>query len=144
MVRLKRTFCLLLLLCVLMPSSVVMASSEASLGVDYSNVDYVDNSLGMSYVGQLGLPGFGLEGFDIRNVIVNILKYIMSAFGLVAVCVIMLAGFKLMVANGSEDAIKQARSMIIGGVIGMSTIVGAYAIVSLVINATNNVIAGNF
>lgn len=123
--------------------SVVRAGSEEALGMDYSNVDYVDK-LGMSFADDLGLPGGNLIDFDLRNIIINILKYIMTFFGIIAVSVIMLAGFKMMVSNGSEDAMRVAKSMIIGSVIGMSTVVGAYAIVNMVVVATSKVVEGNF
>ena len=130
-------YCLISLFIFLVPNARAVNSSY--IGIEKSNVEYIDDPLAIARANEFGLLGLD-SSFDIRNIIITILKYLMSFFGIIAVCVIMSAGFRLKVASGSEEKIRVAKSMILGGIIGMSTVVGAFMIVNLVVKTTSLII----
>jgi len=80
---------------------------------------------------------------DIRTTIARIINVAMGLLGIVAVCIILLGGFKWMTAGGTEDKVKEAKRLIMSGVIGLVIIVCSYAVAQFVlgslINATTEV-----
>jgi len=76
----------------------------------------------------------GLPAFDIRVIIVNIIRWLLGLVGLVLVVIIMYAGYLWMTAGGNEDQITQAKSVIRNAVIGLAIILSAYSIVSFAMN----------
>ncbi|GEM_PF-680212 len=83
----------------------------------------------------------GLGAADLKQTIINIIKWALGLLGLVAVIYIMYGGFVWMTAAGNIDKVRKAKRIIIQGVIGLIIILLAWAIVSFVIqtaiNATN-------
>jgi hypothetical protein len=72
---------------------------------------------------------------DIRVTIAKIIRYAMSLLGIVAVLIILYGGFKWMTSQGSEDAVGEAKKIIVAGIIGLVIILTAYAIATFVINS---------
>ncbi len=70
----------------------------------------------------------GLGNKDIRQTISSIIKVAMSLLGIVALVVILAAGFKWMTAGGNEEKVGEAKKLMIQGVIGLAIIFAAYAI----------------
>lgn len=97
-------------------------------------------NLGITYAGNLGLKTAQQE--DPRDIAVDIVKYLMTFLGIIAVVVILLGGFKWMTAAGNEDKVAEAKKLIIAGVIGLIIILSAFAIVTFVIGISNNVLDG--
>ena len=98
--------------------------------------------LGTEYVEQTGLQTSSTD--DPAELVANIVTYLMTFLGLIAVIVILLGGFKWMTASGNEDKVAEAKKTIIAGAIGLIIILAAYAIVNFVINITNSaIIEGN-
>lgn len=96
--------------------------------------------LGTNYVTSLGLEDGGER--DVREVAVDIVKYLMTFLGIIAVVVILLGGFKWMTAGGNEDKVGEAKSLIIAGVIGLIIILASFAIVTFVIDITGSALNG--
>lgn len=72
---------------------------------------------------------------DFRTAITGFLNYFLGFLGLLAVIMLIYAGITFITANGEEDAIKKARSMILWSVVGIVVIMLSFAIVRVVMNA---------
>jgi hypothetical protein len=57
-----------------------------------------------------------------------------SIFSAIAMLVIVVAGFRYIIAKGEPQALAQAKNMIIYAVVGLSVCIMAFAIVNFVIN----------
>lgn len=72
---------------------------------------------------------------DLRITVANIINVAMGLLGIVAVCIILLGGFKWMTAGGSEDKVKEAKKLIVAGVVGLAIILCAFAIANFVVGS---------
>ena len=97
--------------------------------------------LGFDYANNLDLQT--ANEADPRQMAVDVVKYLMTFLGIIAVVVILLGGFKWMTAAGNEDKVAEAKKLIIAGIIGLIIVLCAYAIVNFVVNITNDVLEGN-
>jgi len=98
--------------------------------------------IGMEYATNFGLQNASAS--DPRDMAVQIVKYLMTFLGIIAVVVILLGGFKWMTAAGNEDKLAEAKQLIIAGVIGLIIILAAFAIVTFVVGMTKNALTGTF
>lgn len=85
--------------------------------------------LGLKEISNSGLPTT-----DIRTIVVNIIKVALGLLGIVALGLILYAGFEWMTAAGNEEQIGTAKKIMINAVIGLAIILSAYAIVNFVMN----------
>ncbi|OGL59753.1 hypothetical protein A3E96_02640 [Candidatus Uhrbacteria bacterium RIFCSPHIGHO2_12_FULL_46_13] len=77
---------------------------------------------------------FGLgTGTDVKGAIINIIKFLLTFLGLIAVIIVLYGGFQWMTAAGNEEKITSARSTLTAGLIGLVIILAAYAITSFII-----------
>lgn len=60
--------------------------------------------------------------------ITSIINVALSLLGVVAVVIILVAGFKWMTAGGNEEKVGEARKMLFAGIIGLAIILSAWAI----------------
>ena len=79
-----------------------------------------------------GLPT-GANASDPRLIVANFIRYILSFLGILAVIIVLYAGFKWMFSGGNEETISEAKRMLIAGLIGLVIILLAYAIANFVI-----------
>lgn len=79
---------------------------------------------------------------DPREIAVDIIQYLMTFLGIIAVVVILLGGFRWMTAAGNEDKVASAKKTIIAGAIGLIIILAAFAIVTFVVNVANDAVSG--
>ncbi len=88
---------------------------------------------------------YGLDDFDIaigresdpeslKNIIAQVINIALGFLGIIAVIIILYAGFRWMTAAGKEDQVGEAKKMIVQAVIGLAIIFLAWAISSFVIN----------
>mgnify|MGYP001560717069 FL=1 len=77
----------------------------------------------------------GLTTVDIRTFVSRIIRYFLSLLGIIAVVLIMYAGFLWMTAGGNAEKIEQAKKIITNAVIGLIIITSAYAIVLFIFRA---------
>jgi hypothetical protein len=94
---------------------------------------------GIGAANNIGLPN---TAQDPKDAAVTIIQYLMGFLGLIAVAVILWGGFQWLTAGGNEDRVGSAKKTIIAGVIGLVIVIGAFAIVQIVIGFANNVIQG--
>lgn len=77
----------------------------------------------------------GLGSGDIRITIAALLRVVFGLLGLVAVVLIMYAGFLWMTARGDEEQIGRAKATMTSAIIGLVIILTAFGITSFIINA---------
>ena len=94
--------------------------------------DIIDNS---------GLPA-GSTTNDLRTVVVNVIKFVLSFLGILAVVIVLYAGFKWMLSGGSEDKVSEAKKMLIAGLIGLVIVLLSYAIADFVLTQVFNAANG--
>lgn len=80
----------------------------------------------------------GLGSADAKTTVINILRWVLGIMTLVAVTMIIFAGF-IAATSDSEDRAATARRVISGAVIGLIIILLAWAIVLFVARTTANV-----
>jgi len=83
---------------------------------------------------EADLPGVDGDG-DLKSTIGSLLSVILGFLGVIAVVIVLIGGFKYMVAGGSEEKVTDARKWIISGIIGLAIILSAYAITSFVLTS---------
>jgi hypothetical protein len=96
--------------------------------------------LGTNYVDPIGLQTTNLEP---QAFAAQVVTYLMTFLGIIAVIIILIGGFRWMTAAGNEDRVASAKKTIIAGAIGLVVILAAYAIVTFVIDFSNRAIQGN-
>ena len=65
--------------------------------------------------------------------VTKLINVLLSLLGIVAVVIILVAGFKWMTAGGNDDKVSEARKMLFAGVIGLAIILSAWAIAKFVL-----------
>lgn len=88
-------------------------------------------ALGMNYAANIGLEQ--ADG-DLRDLLVDIIRYILSFLGIIAVAIIMYAGYLWMTSGGSADRLAKAKKTLTNGVIGLIIIILSFAIVTFIAN----------
>lgn len=74
---------------------------------------------------------------DPRTVVGRIITIALGFLGVIAVVIIILAGFKWMTAGGNEDKVSEAKKLMGAGVIGLVIILMAWAIAGFIFNSLN-------
>jgi len=72
--------------------------------------------------------GTGLGSGDIRFLIANIIKTALGLLGIIAVAIVLSAGFLWLTSQGEQDKIEKAKKILLNAVIGLAIILAAYAI----------------
>jgi hypothetical protein len=76
-----------------------------------------------------------LSSSELEVSIGNLIQIALGFLGVISVVIILMGGFKWMVASGNDDNIKEAQTLIFGGVVGLAVIASAWAITSFVVEA---------
>jgi len=87
-----------------------------------------DDLLGLEY-GE----ATGLGTTDLRIIIANIIRIALGLLGIIAVILVMLAGWLWMTAGGNAEQIDKAKKILTGALIGLLIIISSFAIVSFVL-----------
>lgn len=77
----------------------------------------------------------GLGNKDPREIAAAVIRVMLGFLGIIAVMIILYAGFLWMTAAGNEDKITQAKGMMSAGVIGLVIVLAAFGIATFVMNA---------
>ena len=99
-----------------------------------------DDSAEVKFYPQIGIPGSDfnvgdkvlIDGGSFINYLSAIYKWSVGAIAIIAVVMIMIAGFQWMAAAGNASAIGQAKSRISSSLIGLLLAIGAYSILNFV------------
>lgn len=86
--------------------------------------------LGLNYVENTGLE----RGTDIRVMIVRVIQVLLSFLGIIAIAIVMYAGWLWMTSEGDSGKIDQAKKTLINAIIGLVLILSAFSIVTFVLN----------
>lgn len=98
--------------------------------------------LGINEVGN-GLGGsLGAANSDPREIAGKIINFSLGFLGLIAVGIILYAGFRWMTSGGSEEKIADAKKMLIAGVIGLAIILSSWGIATWLINRIGESVNG--
>ena len=77
--------------------------------------------------------GVSTQGIDPRNLAQQIINVLLGFLGIIAVGIILIAGFKWMTAGGADDKVTEAQTMLMQGVIGLIIIIAAWGLATWVI-----------
>ena len=90
---------------------------------------------------QLLVPQInGLTTADIKTVAGSIIQVFLGLLGLIALVIVLYAGFRWMTSGGNEEKIAQAKKILMAGVIGLIIILTSYIIVSFILEEVQNAI----
>ena len=81
----------------------------------------------------------GLGDADLKETVLNIMRWLLGIMTLIAVVMIIYAGFIWLTAAGNEDNVDKAKKIISAAVIGLIVVLLAWAIVIFVTRTTANV-----
>ncbi|MFH1947084.1 MAG: pilin [Candidatus Magasanikbacteria bacterium] len=76
----------------------------------------------------------GVSETDITQVGGNVLKVALSTVGLIFFIIIFYGGFRWLLARGNEEEITKAKNTVIGSIIGLLIVLGAYSVTLLINN----------
>ncbi len=98
--------------------------------LSYIQLAHAQPDLGLEPVST----AIGLPATDIRLVVGKIIRTALGLLGIVALVLILYAGFVWMTAGGEEEKISQAKKIMVNAAIGLAIILSSYAIASFVIS----------
>ncbi|MBI3957091.1 MAG: hypothetical protein HY340_03840 [Candidatus Kerfeldbacteria bacterium] len=84
----------------------------------------------------------GLGTADLKSTVINIINWVLGLLGIIAVIMILYAGFLWMTAGGNEEKVGTAKKIISAAIIGLIIILLAWAIVNFVLKTASNVSGG--
>jgi len=89
------------------------------------------NDVAPAYGQSAGTPA---ASYDIRVMAARIIRVILELLGIIALVIIIYAGFRWMTAGGEEEKVTEARKQLTNGLIGLAIILVAFAIATFVLN----------
>ena len=107
-----------------------LAASLALPSIALASDNLNANDLGVGAIQSSIKLGSG----DVRQTAAQIINVALGFLGIIAVVIVLLGGFKYMIAGGNEDKTAEARKLIVSGIIGLAIILSAWAITSFVIS----------
>lgn len=113
--------------------ALVPAAKAQSSGTETTGALGADEMFGGDLTGDEFAGVSGLGAGDLPSTIASIINVVLGFLGIVAVVIILLGGFKWMTAGGNDDKVKEARKLMIAGVIGLVIVLSAYAIAYFVL-----------
>lgn len=111
-------------------ASIGLAATLALPTVAFAADTLNTNDLGVGAVQGAIKLGSG----DIRQTAAQIINVALGFLGIIAVVIVLLGGFKYMIAGGNDEKTNEAKKLIISGIIGLAIILSAWAITSFVIS----------
>ena len=119
----------------LLAFSLSFVVAEKTLAVD------VDEMIWGGYQSDFAeITGLGVN--DPRKVIGDLINVALGFVGIIAFTIILLAGFKWMLASGNDDAIASAKGALINGLVGLVIVLSSFGIVDFLlknlVNATTS------
>jgi hypothetical protein len=77
----------------------------------------------------------GLGDRDPREMIASLLNIALGFLGIIALLLIILAGFKWMLSMGNEDKASEAKRMLFSGIVGLIIILASFGLARFAIDA---------
>jgi hypothetical protein len=94
---------------------------------------------GLNYAANLELPQ---TSEDPRIIIINIIRYLLTFLGIIAVFMIIYSGYLWTVSAGSPDKVARAKKVLINAMIGLLITVAALAIVTFIMRFIEDALQG--
>ena len=110
-------------------------------GLFFAQVLFAQTDFGTTAV-DTGLGGSLASGTDPRTIIGRIINIALGFLGVVAVGIILYAGFKWMTANGDEEKITDAKKVLKNGVIGLVIVLSSWAIATFILSRFSSMTDG--
>ena len=117
-------------------SSFIPFAFAAPVSTDYLFGGNVTNVQRLSEQSGLGLQ-------DPRETVAKVVNVILGFLGIIAVVLILIAGFLWMTAAGSEEKISTAKKLMSAGVIGLVIVLAAFGIARFVISSMLSATGGD-
>ena len=87
-------------------------------------------------VDRVALSGStGLGETDPRTIAAKVINVALGFLGIIAVVLILAGGFKWMTAQGNDEAVASAKSLMVAGVVGLIIVLAAFGIARFVVDA---------
>ena len=90
--------------------------------------DDANDPLGIDCAGDSGLTRQ-----DPRILVGNIIRVVLGLLGIVALVIVLMAGFQWMTSAGNSEKVEGAKKMLLSAVIGLAIILSAYAVTDFVL-----------
>lgn len=113
----------------------LILGSVAVLALPVAHVAQAATTFSVESVGSQ----IGLGDADLKETVLNIMRWLLGIMTLIAVVMIIYAGFIWLTAAGNEDNVDKAKKIISAAVIGLIVVLLAWAIVIFVTRTTANV-----
>jgi hypothetical protein len=78
------------------------------------------------------------DDFNLRQAIIDIINYVLTFLGIIAVAIVIWAGFLLLTSAGNEEQVSSAKSTIIYALIGIVVILISWVLVQFVVQIFND------
>lgn len=85
----------------------------------------------------------GAENTDVNVILQKILNLVSVVGGIIVAFFIIFSGFKIVMAKGKPDALKEAKEMFIATIIGGAILLGANVIANVVVNTVKTTTGAN-
>lgn len=125
--RRKHSKIFLVAVCLFMATAAIFLLANFAMAANF----WGDNTNGESFRQNAGLVG---GTTDLRVIVANVIRTIIGFLGIIAVGLIIYAGFLWMTSGGDEQKIEQAKKILQNALVGLIIIVLAFAIVSFILN----------
>ncbi len=139
----KKIFSLFAVAVILISGIFFIFSSKVTAGGNYNAVTGQPDNTYYHNEENLITNNIGLGNENPKVIIANIVNILLGFLGIVAVIIIMYAGFVWMTSNGNPDKINKAKKMLLGAVIGLIIIISAFSIVAFIINSMWGITGGS-
>lgn len=106
-------------------NSVGASSNKPNLGDAFSNVN--------KSVGERA--GYKTKDLDLLEVVITVIRLVLSAIGIIFIILIIYSGFTWMTAGGSDEKVSKSKAVLKNSVIGLVIIIGAYAVSYFVVQS---------
>lgn len=84
-------------------------------------------------IDEISTLNLGKEG-NVKNIIASIINIALGFLGVIAVIIILFAGFKWMTASGNEEQVASARKMLVQAITGLVIVFLAWIIANFIID----------
>ncbi len=103
----------------------------------WNNDEQINNSFWNGQE-QVFADNIGLSAIDPVTVIINLINLAMGFIGIMTVIMIMMAGFKMLLSGGNEDAMGNAQKMLWGTFVGTFLMLSSFGIAKFFIGTIAN------
>lgn len=85
----------------------------------------------------------GVSSLDLKQIIINIIRWALGLLTLVAVGYMIYGGYVWLTAGGNEQRVEKAKQIILQAAIGLVIVLMAWAIVLFIVKTTSNALSNN-